>query len=322
MTDELYDHFMQAIRKPGDPRRMISVADDPGVLEELAVRLQRTYPEDLPIRFLQWGVNSNHNPESWHGLSRHSNFEYPRRAMTTDEWEEVRLQVERIKSIQAFVEQRQRREGKPDTHLHHMVLMSLMNGNEPRVHPNGFVQLDLIMDPESRIASRRLHVWPDVTDVDHVLPKQNSDNTIHDHKFRMASHVVLGTLHQVRYDTALMDPTHEIYAARVRSSHDTVLVPTGEKVSVHQRRWQRVIAGETYVQGVRTFHDTHWDGLTATVMDKLQEVDHEPRVLCPIGAAPDNDYSRLAANRPLCWYWIEKVLRDDRLTAWHVLRGG
>ena len=41
----------------------------------------------------------------------------------------------------------------------------------PRVHPNGFIQLDLNAE-----GTLRLHVWPDGP-----FPKQRSDSTIHEH---------------------------------------------------------------------------------------------------------------------------------------------
>src|SRR5687768_2884644 len=79
-------------------------------------------------------------------------------------------------------------------------------GGNPRVHPNGFIQLDLEDVPESWHAShkqghsgaaRRMHIWnpPGVE-----LPHQQTVNEIHDHVFDMKSNVVRGVLVQRLYE--------------------------------------------------------------------------------------------------------------------------
>ena len=52
----------------------------------------------------------------------------------------------------------------------------------PRVHGNGFIQLDLT-------DRRRLHVWGD-----HRIPRQSVPSTIHDHTFSFKSTIILGQL--------------------------------------------------------------------------------------------------------------------------------
>ena len=74
--------------------------------------------------------------------------------------------------------------------LRELVSRIRVDYNKPRVHPNGFIQLDLNQD-----ASMRLHVWPDESE-GHV-PCQETKTTIHDHKFDMQSMIVYGSLKQL-----------------------------------------------------------------------------------------------------------------------------
>jgi len=93
-------------------------------------------------------------------------------------------------------------------------------GTVPRVHPNGFIQID---KPASR--KERVHIWPDAE-----LPKQGSHHSVHDHIFDMASLVLRGAMTNRLFDFPKDgEATHELHRARYKTAHDSTLLPTGQK---------------------------------------------------------------------------------------------
>jgi hypothetical protein len=181
-------------------------------------------------------------------------------------------------------------------------------GNTPRVHPNGFVQLDLEDSSGGGVpgAGGRFHVWPD----NDSLPRQETVNTIHDHKFDMRSEIVCGLLGQVRYDVGLagVNLPWEIYVAKYSCRHQSVLHASGVRVNVHACPVTFYGPGEVYVQPAGTFHDTQARGLAATIMTKTGEHEHDPRVLCLVGQPPDNSFIRGCADEGVMWNFIERAL--------------
>lgn len=179
-------------------------------------------------------------------------------------------------------------------------------GAKPRVHPNGFIQLDLESDG-TRIAKSRLHVWPDGDDI----PKQETATTIHDHRFDMRSTIVSGYIVQRVYDVSLTPYkfTHEIHVAQYPTPKESVLGPSGVKVHAVTMARYSYHEGDSYTQRMYTFHDTDWVGLTATLMSKGDEdLTHTPRVLVPVGQTPDNDFVRADCDEDLLWDYIERAL--------------
>lgn len=182
------------------------------------------------------------------------------------------------------------------------------DGGKPRVHPNGFIQLDLEITHGTWIAETRLHVWPDGDDI----PKQTTATTIHDHRFDMHSTVLTGRLWQMRYSVQLDERpfSHEIYVAQYPEPRkESVLMPSGVCVKVTPTRAECIGEEISYTQPRYTFHDTGWVGLTATLMTKTNEdVLHEPRVLVPMGQEPDNSFIRANVEEDLLWDYIERAL--------------
>lgn len=183
---------------------------------------------------------------------------------------------------------------------------------QPRMHPNGFIQLDVTLDPESRIAEQRLHVWPDNPD---DFPRQETRTTIHDHKFDMKSEILVGEIRQIRYhfnvewDVELEGPTHEIYIASYNRKSDSTLEPTGALVRLATMTEEVWDEGDVYTQPASSFHDTGWEGLTATLMTKQKEYEfHQPRIMVPIGVEPDNDFKRDNVDVDLLWDKIDEAM--------------
>lgn len=198
--------------------------------------------------------------------------------------------------------------------LPHTVAQIFREGElQPRMHPNGFIQLDLMLDPESRIANRRLHVWPDNSD---DFPRQKVRTSIHDHKFDMSSEILVGELRQVTFNFSLEwemleGPTHQIYVARYSERHSSTLEPSGAVCRLASMSEEVYEPGEIYEQDAATFHDTEIpDGvLTATLMTKVKEYEfHQPRVMVPIGFTPDNDFRRDEVDVDLLWDKIDEAM--------------
>ncbi len=170
------------------------------------------------------------------------------------------------------------------------------SGVKPRVHGNGFLQLDL---PDGR----RFHVW------DETLPRQKTRSSIHDHAFGFDSTVICGKLRHIEY--AVIHKPKGFYdickPQRRPGTEDTKLQPTGERVNVVVKEILDVFAGQSYHFGPLLFHDTICENFTATVLTKYRRINIEPRVLVPHGMNPDNDFDRDAFDPELLWVFVKKV---------------
>jgi hypothetical protein len=182
-----------------------------------------------------------------------------------------------------------------------MIDQARARGARPRVHPNGFLQLNLV---ES--GNLRLHIWhPE-------LPKQSVRTSVHDHVFHMRSTIEVGVLQQVRFTYTLEhsgDPTAEIYMAEYTAKSDSTLHPTGVQVALATREDQFITVDGTYEQPPFTFHDSvPCTDIVVTVMEKVAKFEGNPRVIVPIGCAPDNSFHREDADEELLWKIIDEAL--------------
>lgn len=201
-------------------------------------------------------------------------------------------------------------------------------GNQPRVHPNGFIQLDL--EPVEATwekkrghsgANRRLHIWnpPGI-----ALPHQGTVNEIHDHVFDMRSTVVKGNLRQQLYcfivgrDGKLTPARgqgwhgkYELYRAVYDQKSSSRLEPTGVTGIVECYHEFTIYEGESYTQPAFTFHDSDpGDNCVVTIMEKERIHVGDASVLCPVDTPPDNSFDRAtAADIALLWSAIEGSLR-------------
>jgi hypothetical protein len=176
----------------------------------------------------------------------------------------------------------------------------------PRVHPNGFIQVDLIPAGEDWHASYqqghsgatlRLHIW---NPADHELPHQETVNEIHDHVFDMQSTVVRGQLQQMLYGVLVgtkWHNTHELYRAVYDKASSSRLEPLGVKGVLKTQSGFTIDHGETYTQPAFTLHDSipYELGPVVTVMQKTVVYSGFATVVCPIDIPPDNAFDRAAA---------------------------
>lgn len=184
------------------------------------------------------------------------------------------------------------------------ILELLRSGWQPRLHPNGFIQLDIGNH-------RRLHIWPQPP-----VPAQKTRHTIHDHCFSMRSSVILGHLTHIEYDfNELVRPCHGarhicmLHRAEKIGGEDTVLKPASPIGWLSRRRLLPVAQGFGYGFGPMVLHDSVPKGLTATIMTKtFVDPKYRPLVAVPYGVEPDNDFRRDTMSRDALWQIIDKVL--------------
>jgi hypothetical protein len=185
-------------------------------------------------------------------------------------------------------------------------------GHKPRVHGNGFVQLDLV-------GGTRLHLFghPEV-------PHQESYTGIHDHRFSFESKILCGVLTNQVYAMGSGPPTHHVYSpepakgpfakCRARDAYpspldctypdcqcervpteDTDLIPTGEDVHLFKMVPQMYRPGQCYFFPWRELHETIADIPTVTIINKTEKhPDYDVRVMVPYGEKPDNNFKREA----------------------------
>lgn len=186
-------------------------------------------------------------------------------------------------------------------------------GKHPRVHGNGFVQLDLT-------PNTRLHVWGDER-----IPKQASPTPIHDHVFGFTSRVILGTIGNLRYDVGTPGPvrsmydayTYDVHKAVVHDREDTALVPTGEVVGLQNYPIHWYGTGETYSMRPGDLHETVVHELTVTVIEKTPPApgqSTQPRIFVPYGRQPDNEFRRYNFEPDLLWQIVADALLKARIT--------
>lgn len=171
----------------------------------------------------------------------------------------------------------------------------------PRVHGNGFIQLDLT-------PSRRLHIWghPDI-------PKQATPTPLHDHAFGFTSRILMGILHNDLY--RFMPQAHGgymVHVVNVRDREDTTLHPTGEVGMIAHAGGATYRAGDTYSMRPGEIHESTPEGLTVSIIDKvgqtLSQGGPTPRVFVKHGLVPDNMFHRYAMKPDELWTIIADVL--------------
>lgn len=177
-------------------------------------------------------------------------------------------------------------------------------GTEPRVHPNGFIQLDLSKQV-------RLHVWHP-----HLPYRQKTFSPIHNHIFSFDSEVIVGRMVNQIYTIEPDDNgTHEEWQVNVIDGEDTKLVRTGEgRVRLVPEQTDVVLAGSIYHMPKYAFHETLVNEPTATFMTKhdasftMGPNCQGASVLVPWFEEPDNDFRRGDVDTDLLWKLIGETL--------------
>lgn len=139
---------------------------------------------------------------------------------------------------------------------------------------------------EGGASELRVHVWhPDL-----VRPGIVESGLCHDHRFAMRSRVLLGAILQTEFflehDPAGPWETHKVLHARAAQaaggSFHQEPVPTGNRYRRLPRAF-RVPAGLGYTFERFAFHESQCDGLTITLVEKIDQIDVNARILAPVG---------------------------------------
>ncbi len=179
------------------------------------------------------------------------------------------------------------------------------SGAVPRVHPNGFIQLDLD-------EAHRLHVWHP------GLPyRQRTYHSIHDHVFGFKSRVYSGQLVNVVYLLDRHSPTGRAYSvwhAVQTGPEESVLkqVPNKYTVTLIVDHLQVVSIGQTYIVDRSVLHENLFNEPTLTVIEKFDSTIYQddlaaPRVLVPCGVQPDNDFRRDDVDVTVLWDLVHEA---------------
>ncbi len=174
--------------------------------------------------------------------------------------------------------------------------------HRPRVHGNGFVQLDLT-------SRRRLHVWGDPR-----IPRQTVPSQIHDHTFSFKSTIMAGQLVH-RAISVTKDPAggYDLYQAVVNHGEDTRLVKQTGRVAATITLESLITVGQTYSFQAGRFHETLAPWLCVSVIEKdgptLSQGGPSPRVLVPATLGPDNTFDRYQTEPDALWRIIFEALQ-------------
>lgn len=182
-----------------------------------------------------------------------------------------------------------------------LLVIAKASGNRPRVHGNGFVQLDIT--PEVR-----LHIWGDER-----IPRQKVETPIHDHRFGFTSYLLRGALRNVVYRVeSNPDGAYEAHCAIARVGQDTVLVGTGWLCDVTVESADVTQAGESYSMERGQIHESQPLGLSVSLIVKdgpsLNQGGSSPLVYVKRGVEPDNEFNRYDADPELLWTIIADAL--------------
>lgn len=153
-------------------------------------------------------------------------------------------------------------------------------------HSNGFVvcTLDAADWGITDGGALRLHLWPAGERV-----RLASNPPVHDHVWDLASRVIVGRLHERRYEIENdPDGRYEPYWARYGKGRDSVLEPSGRRVRLVRTETIAHEAGSIYTLEAHRLHSSHArrGQLTATLMRTGPVSDESPRVIANAGRPP------------------------------------
>ncbi len=168
-----------------------------------------------------------------------------------------------------------------------------------RVHPNGFIQVDL----DHR---HRLHVFHP------RLPyRQRTYNPVHDHVFGFVSEVFSGRLVNACY-SVVEDESHGTHCKAHCQGGDRVVVQRGRYYRLRSRASFALQPGQQYEMPAFEFHESLSNEPTMTIIRKDDDTvaQGNPRsatVMTPRGVDPDDDFNRDDVDLEVLWELIEEA---------------
>lgn len=172
-------------------------------------------------------------------------------------------------------------------------------GNKPRVHPNGFLQLDIA-------EGKKLHIWPDVP-----FKTVDVETPMHDHTFSFTSTVILGELKHTIYDLVEAEEglyrLYTVFPYKAIDREDPFSLLDDKRYNMEIREEITIKAGETYSFEAFEFHSSHAKGLTATlIITHPFDKSRKARVTCRHDQYPQF-FKRDQFDEEFLWSIIRKV---------------
>jgi hypothetical protein len=191
-----------------------------------------------------------------------------------------------------------------------LIAEAIHNDNKPRVHGNGFIQLDV--NPQ-----QRLHFWGHP-----YIPRAKPMTPIHDHVFPFQSDILFGNIVNLNYKEVIKP--HGLYeinqAADPKPGVDGWgLQPTGARCDLIVLDYEEYEAGQTYYMPPNIFHETlfHAPAITLIHKDGLTLAQNpggpRPRILIPWGQGYDSKFDRNAHPQSLLWATIADISKQATL---------
>lgn len=151
--------------------------------------------------------------------------------------------------------------------------------HEPNIHPLGFIHTKV---GTVENVALRLHLWPEIE-----RPYQEPRLPIHDHIWRLDSHLLTGRIENRVYDVAetAQEPTHRVYQVSYGSdAPKSILRPTETTVRAGLAERSTYTAGDHYSVGLNTYHASRVpaDRFTATIVATTEFEERPPKVLGPV----------------------------------------
>lgn len=172
----------------------------------------------------------------------------------------------------------------------------------PRVHGNGFIQVDLS-------PTTRLNVWghPEI-------PHQAVSTQIHDHMFGFESRILVGVIANRRYQRCWGDKFLPHQAEPGGAGEDTDLKPLTRECDLINVGTVFYGGGDTYTLSAGEIHETVVIGPAATIITKLGDRRPGPAtVYVPKGEVPDNQFRRQEHDTEFLWRLISDVLLEAHI---------
>ena len=185
-------------------------------------------------------------------------------------------------------------------------LLKAWNYRPPRVHGNGFIQLDLN-------DQWRMHFWSD------AIPRQDPHTPIHDHVFGFTSWILKGSLTQVEYVKARRHEapaqpfnayTYQSVARGGRGFDAALEKINGPRTWLREGVRSRFHAGESYTMAPLEIHETIAHGPSVSLIQKdaptFQQGGPAPTIYST--RMPDNRFRREGFDSAFLWRLIADIL--------------
>ena len=175
-------------------------------------------------------------------------------------------------------------------------------GKNIRVHPNGFIQLDLE-------DGYRLHFF-----LDDAAYERFPHTPIHTHAFVLESRVLLGEVTNIEFEVR-EDPQGSLSVYTAQNMESPLEKRVGKTYSISGKKEQVVGIGEEYRVRVGIFHESLHKGDTVTVVRKIKEgmdvsMSCEIDVLCKKEQEPSEAYDRKDIPEAVLWSKVGAVLEN------------